>query len=89
MQRERFESMTDAVIAIIITLLVLEIRVPEFTKQNLPELALQIFVYALSFTTIAIGWINHHRIFAELEKVTPDIIWLNFGLLFCLSLVPL
>ncbi len=54
MRKERFDAITDAVLAIIVTLMVLEIKIPELTAQNTPKILQQIFVHAVSFVTIAI-----------------------------------
>ena len=80
---------SDGVIAIIITLLILEIKLPELTTENFWLLARHIAVYALSFIVIAITWLNHHNMFLPGEKVNTKIIWLNFSLLFFMSLIPL
>jgi uncharacterized membrane protein len=89
MKKERFETFTDGVFAIIITLMVLEIKLPELTADNFWILVQHITVYALSFMVIAITWLNHHNMFLPTDKITTKIIWINFGLLFTLSLVPL
>lgn len=89
MKKERFEAITDAVLAIIITLMVLEIKIPELTAANAPRILQQILIYAVSFTQIAILWLNHHNMFARVERVNLDTVWLNFGLLFLTSLLPL
>jgi uncharacterized membrane protein len=89
MKKEKLDSFTDAVIAIIITLMVLEIKLPKITSDTLFEVLRQIGIYALSFVVIGITWINYSIAFKYIEKLTTRIIWLNLSFLFCLSLVPL
>jgi len=89
MKKERFDTVTDGIIAIIVTLMVLEIKLPELTAVNTWPLILHIAVYALSFIYIAIGWLNHHHMFIKVEKVDTGTVWANFAFLFTLSLVPL
>lgn len=89
MKKERFDAITDAILAIIITLMVLEIKIPELTVENLPNILYQILIYALSFITIAIIWLNHHRISAHKEKIDINSVWINFGLLFMISFIPI
>ena len=88
-KKERFDAITDAVFAIILTLMVLEIKLPEFTRQNVPRILQQLFVYGLSFVTIAIYWLNHHNMFVHSGKIGMDLVWINFFLLFAASLIPL
>jgi uncharacterized membrane protein len=82
MRKERFETFTDGVVAIIITLMVLEIKLPELTADNFLLLMRHIAVYALSFIVVAILWLNHHKMFLQTEQVNTKIIWFNFALLF-------
>ena len=89
MRKERLDAITDAVLAIIVTLLVLEIRIPELTMQNTSKILQQIFVYAGSFVTIAILWLSHHHIFVHTERISISVVWINFFLLFSTSLIPL
>ncbi len=89
MKKERFDAITDAVLAIIATLMVLEIKLPQLTAGNVPALLFQILVYAISFTLICILWLNHHHIFSQTGKVDITTVWLNFVLLFIMSLMPL
>ena len=88
MKKERFDAITDAILAIIITLMVLEIKIPELTVAKLPSIVYQIIIYALGFITIAIIWLNHHRISSHKEKIDINSVWLNFGLLFVISFIP-
>jgi uncharacterized membrane protein len=89
MRKERLDAITDAVLAIIVTLLVLEIKIPELTMENTPKILQQIFVYAGSFVTIAILWLSHHNIFVHAERICHSVVWINFFLLFATSLIPL
>lgn len=96
LEKNRLEAFSDGVIAIIITLLVLEIKVPhicgEVNSQKIVEALISIgpkfFSWVLSFFMLLIMWINHHRIFNELEKTDNNILWLNEVLLFFMSFVP-
>ena len=89
MKKERFEVFTDAVIAIIMTLMILEIKLPELTVASLWTFLQHIAIYALSFIVIAITWLNHHIMFLHVEKIPTKIIWINFFMLFSMSLIPL
>ncbi|HLO59859.1 MAG TPA: TMEM175 family protein [Bacteroidales bacterium] len=89
MQKGRVEAFSDGVLAIIITIMVLEIKVPhgnEF-KDLIP--VIPIFLsYVLSFIYVGIYWVNHHHLLHTITKVTGSILWANLHLLFWLSLVP-
>ena len=90
MSRTRLEAFSDGVIAIIITIMVLSIDVPNKANwaiflKTLPN----ILGYALSFVFVGIYWNNHHHLLHAAEKVTAGIMWANHNLLFWLSLVPL
>ena len=89
MEKTRLELFSDAVIAIIITIMVLEMKVPHGAGwENLLTL-LPIFIsYILSFLFIAIYWVNHHHLLHTVKIATPAIMWANINLLFWLSLVP-
>jgi uncharacterized membrane protein len=87
--KARLEAFSDAVIAIILTIMVLELKVPEkFSLQVLIKLTPIFLSYLLSFLVIAIMWINHHHIFHILERVNTKILWFNMKLLFWMSLIP-
>lgn len=89
MEKGRLEAFSDGVIAIIITIMVLELRAP--TGGDLISLipTLPVFLsYVLSFVFIGIYWNNHHHLFQAVEKVNGKILWANLHLLFWLSLVP-
>jgi uncharacterized membrane protein len=89
MEKDRLLAFSDGVIAIIITIMVLELRPPhEATLAALSELAPTFLSYVLSFVYIAIYWNNHHHMLYATKSVNGAILWANMGLLFCLSLVP-
>lgn len=89
MDTRRLEAFSDGVIAIIITIMVLEIKVPHGTSLPTLKPLLPLFLsYVLSFVYIAIYWNNHHHMIHTLHKVTGPILWSNINLLFWLSLIP-
>jgi uncharacterized membrane protein len=89
MRKERLEAFSDGVIAIIITIMVLEIKVPKGDQlSDLKPLIPVISSYVLSFIYLAIYWNNHHHMMHTVKHVTGDILWANLHLLFWLSLVP-
>ena len=89
MGKGRLEAFSDGVIAIIITIMVLELKVPhEPTVAALLELAPIFFCYLLSFVFVGIYWNNHHHIMHMAHTVNGRILWINLHLLFWLSLVP-
>src|SRR6201994_1729380 len=89
MGKGRLEAFSDGVIAIIITIMVLEFKVPEEATLS-PLLALlpHVLIYALSFLYVGIYWNNHHHMFHAAKSVTGGILWANLHLLFWLSLLP-
>lgn len=89
MNRTRLEAFSDGVLAIIITIMVLEIKVPHGSDfASLKPLIPVVFSYALSFIYIGIYWNNHHHMMHTVKQVTGSILWANLHLLFWLSLVP-
>jgi uncharacterized membrane protein len=89
MGKGRLEAFSDGVLAIIITIMVLELRVPlGETLSALRPLVPVLFSYVLSFVFIATYWNNHHHLFLATERVSAKVLWANMALLFCLSLVP-
>jgi uncharacterized membrane protein len=89
MKTSRLEAFSDGVIAIIITIMVLEFEVPEGADWHaLSELAPVFLSYVLSFIYIAIYWNNHHHLMHATESVGGAVLWANMHLLFWLSLVP-
>jgi uncharacterized membrane protein len=89
MGRSRLEAFSDGVIAIIITIMVLELKVPEGTSLDALRPLWGVFLsYALSFVFIGIYWNNHHHLVHTVSKVSASVLWANLHLLFWLSLVP-
>jgi uncharacterized membrane protein len=85
----RLESFSDGVIAVIITIMVLEFKVPQANgPAGLRTIAPTLAVYLLSFSFTGIYWINHHHLVSRLKHVDNLIMWANLGLLFFLSLLP-
>ena len=89
MTTSRLEAFSDGVIAIIITIMVLELRAPaQPTFAALASLAPEFLTYALSFLLLAIMWVNHHHFVHSVRTVTARLLWSNLYLLFCMSLIP-
>lgn len=89
MSSERLEAFSDGVLAVIITIMVLELEVPhEIGIDALRPLLPNFLTYILSFIYVGIYWNNHHHMFQVTEKVTGGILWANLHLLFWLSLIP-
>lgn len=89
MGKNRLEAFSDGVIAIIITIMVLEMKVPHGAElSSLEPLIPVFFSYILSFTFIGIYWNNHHHLMHAVKHVNGPILWANMHLLFWLSLVP-
>lgn len=89
MHKGRMEAFSDGVLAIIITIMVLEIKVPHgHSFKDLEPLIPVVMSYILSFVYLAIYWNNHHHMLQTVGKVNGAILWANLHLLFWLSLVP-
>ena len=90
MEKNRLEAFSDGVIAIIITIMVLELKVPPHANglADLRELLPVFLGYVLSFIYVGIYWNNHHHLFHSTKHVTGGILWANLHLLFWLSLFP-
>jgi len=89
MGRGRLEAFSDGVIAILITILVLELRIPQGSDPAALLPLVPVFLsYVLSFVYLAIYWNNHHHLLHATERVTGGILWTNLHLLFWLSLIP-
>jgi len=89
MNKGRLEAFSDGVLAIIITIMVLEIKVPHGHEFSDLAPLIPIFLsYVLSFIYLAIYWNNHHHMMHTVKKVTGGILWANLHLLFWLSLIP-
>src|SRR6184192_4708020 len=86
----RLEAFSDAVIAVIITILALELRAPLGpSAKDLYDQLPSLFIYVLSFVFIAIYWNNHHHLLRATTRISGAVMWSNMFLLFWLSLVPL
>ena len=89
MGRDRLTAFSDGVIAVIITIMVLELKVPHGdTVSDLAPLLPIFLSYVLSFLYVGIYWNNHHHLFQTTRHVSAKILWSNLNLLFCLSLFP-
>jgi uncharacterized membrane protein len=89
MTTNRLEAFSDGVIAIIITIMVLELRAPsQPTLAGMATVAPAFLSYALSFLVAAIMWVNHHHLIHAVRSVTARLLWSNLFLLFWMSLVP-
>jgi uncharacterized membrane protein len=85
----RLEAFSDAVIAILMTIMVLELHVPEKADLDALEHLLPVFLtYVLSFVYLGIYWNNHHHMLQATERVNGSVLWANLHLLFWLSLFP-
>ena len=92
---ERVVFFSDAVFAIVITLLVLELKVPHLTEHNEPalqqalfELIPRVLGFVISFLIIGLMWVEHHRIFRYIDDYDGGLLWRNLLLLLCVSFVP-
>ena len=89
MPKGRLEAFSDGVIAILITIMVLELKVPHGTDLEALRPLLPVFLtYVLSFIFLGIYWNNHHHLLHAAERINGKILWANLHLLFWLSLIP-
>jgi uncharacterized membrane protein len=91
MGKGRLEAFSDGVIAIIITIMVLEMKVPEhghFQLADLKSLGAVFISYVISFVYVGIYWNNHHHMFHAVRSINGSVLWANLHLLFWLSVVP-
>ena len=89
MNKSRLEAFSDGVLAIIITIMVLEFKIPHGSTIEVLKELLPVFIsYVLSFIFVAIYWGNHHHLIHTAKQVDSKVIWANMGLLFFLSLIP-
>lgn len=92
MEKARLEAFSDGVFAIVITLLILEIRLPEVDYAHLPqalrEVLPRIMAYVMSFFIIGLYWVSHHNSMHPLKKVDRVFLWLNMVLLLFVSFLP-
>jgi uncharacterized membrane protein len=89
MQSGRLEAFTDGVVAIVITIMVLELKVPrDGTLAGLSETMPILLAYVLSFINVGLYWNNHHHLLHATDRIDGKVLWANLFLLFWLSLVP-
>ncbi|MCF8461718.1 MAG: TMEM175 family protein [Flavobacteriales bacterium] len=89
MNKTRLEAFSDGIFAVIITIMVLEMKVPhEATLEAFMQLLPVFISYVVSFVVIGIYWVNHHHLFHTVKHVNTKILWANFVVLFPLTLVP-
>jgi uncharacterized membrane protein len=90
MRTSRLEAFSDGVLAIIITIMVLELKVPEGHDLShlFHETGAGLLTYLLSFVYVGIYWVNHHHMFHLVQRIRGGVLWANLGLLFALSLFP-
>jgi uncharacterized membrane protein len=89
MRKGRMEAISDGVIAIIITIMVLELTVPHEADVAALRPLIPVFLsYVLSFVNIGIYWNNHHHLLNAIERIDGRVLWANWHLLFWLSLIP-
>ena len=89
MGKGRLEAFSDGVIAILITIMVLELRPPAGADPAALLPLIPVFLsYVLSFVYLAIYWNNHHHLFQAVQRVNGRVLWANLHLLFWLSLIP-
>jgi uncharacterized membrane protein len=86
---ERLQAFSDGVIAIILTIMVLELKAPEGAEPHALLHEWPIFIsYIISYFYVAVYWINHHHLFHRVKHVDLPVLWANIALLFCMSLIP-
>ena len=89
MKTGRLEAFSDGVIAIIITIMVLELKVPHpMNSDSLRSITPELLCYVLSFIVIAIMWVNHHHLIHQARDASARVLWANNHLLFWMSLIP-
>jgi uncharacterized membrane protein len=93
MSKNRLEAFSDGFIAIIITIMVFDLKIPENTvfgdSWKILQLLLPKFLsYGFSFLVLAVMWVNHHQLLHQMKKVSTGFLWLNIHLLFWMSLIP-
>lgn len=90
MNPDRLNALTDGVVAIVLTIMVLELKFPAEPTLHAALAVLPLLAaYLLAFTNVAIFWNNHHHMMQSAHKVTGAVLWSNHALLFCLTLFPL
>jgi uncharacterized membrane protein len=90
--KQRLEAFTDGVYAIVITLLILDIRIPEVQPASLGQALLkmlpQVFTYVLSFFVVALYWFSHHRVAQQVKHIDGTFVWLNMVWLLFVTVMP-
>ena len=87
--KNRLEAFSDAVIAIIITIMVLDIPVPkDFTFESIRDMGVSFFIYFVSFIVVGAQWVKHHYLFNFCKMVSSKVVWRNILYLFFLSQIP-
>ena len=90
MKPDRLNALTDGVVAIVLTIMVLELKFPEEpTLAALMKVLPLLAAYLLAFIYVAIYWNNHHHMMQSAKRITGAVLWANHALLFCLTLFPL
>ena len=90
MKPDRLNALTDGVVAIVLTIMVLELKFPEEpTLGALLPVSPLLAAYLLAFIYVAIYWNNHHHMMQSAKRITGAVLWANHALLFCLTLFPL
>ncbi len=90
MKPDRLNALTDGVVAIVLTIMVLELKFPEEpTLGALLKVLPLLAAYLLAFVYVAIYWNNHHHMMQSAKRITGAVLWANHALLFCLTLFPL
>ncbi|WP_421794380.1 TMEM175 family protein [Haliscomenobacter sp.] len=97
LSKNRIEAFSDGVIAIIITIMAFDLKIPELAKdfsdqdvwKALEAVVPKILSYMLSFVVVAIMWLNHHAMFDRIAHSTSKLVWYNMFLLFAMSLIPM
>jgi len=89
MTKGRMEAFSDGVIAVIITIMVLEMKAPHSAELEALEHIIPVFLsYVLSYIFVGIYWSNHHHLLQAVRRVSGGVLWANLHLLFWLSLIP-
>lgn len=89
MTSERLEAFSDGVLAIIITIMVLELKVPkDYTIESLINILPTFISYFVSFLYVSVYWVTHHQLFKITKKINTQTLWANLNLLFWLSIIP-
>jgi uncharacterized membrane protein len=90
MKPDRLNALTDGVVAIVLTIMVLEVKIPAQPTLGAALAVLPLLAaYLLAFVNVAIYWNNHHHMMRSTRRVTGAVLWANHALLFCLTLFPL